>query len=62
MTSASGTECWTQSSDKYVMASTDAEKGNKLHTKCVTPLSSGNRPGEDISPELGAEGIDITKN
>ena len=62
MTTASGTECWTQSSDKYVMASlhsveaTLAEKGNKLPTKCVTPLSSGYRPEEDISPELGAEG------
>jgi hypothetical protein len=62
MTTANGTVCWTQSSDKYVMASiqsveaTLAEKGNKLLTKCVTPLSSGYRPEVDVSPELGAEG------
>ena len=62
MTTASGTECWTQSADKYVMASTQsveatlAQKGNKLPTKCITPLSSGYRPEVDVSPELGAEG------
>ena len=62
MTTASGPACWTQSSDKYVMASiqsveaTLAEKGNKLPTKCVTPLSSGYRPETDTGPELGAQG------
>ena len=62
MTTASDTECWTQSSDKYVMASIQsveaklAEKGNKLPIKCVTPFSSGYRPESDTSPELGAEG------
>ena len=62
MTTASGTECWTQSSDKYIMASiqsveaTLAEKGNKLPVKCVTPFSSGYRPECDITAELGADG------
>ena len=62
MTTASGVECWTQSSDKYVAASlqsieaTLAEKGNKLPTKCLTPFSSGYRPEIDTSPELGTEG------
>ena len=62
LTTSNGTECWTQSSDKYVMASiqsvetTLSEKGNKLPTKCVTPFSSGYRPESDTSAELGAEG------
>ena len=62
MTTSSGTECWTQSSDKYVMASiqsvetTLGEKGNKLPTHCVTPFSSGYRPESDTSAELGTEG------
>ena len=62
MTTASGTECWTQSSDKYIMASiqsveaTLAEKGNKLPVKCVTPFCSGYRPECDITAELGADG------
>ena len=68
MTTASGIDCWTQSSDKYVAASiqsvetTLAEKGNKLPLKCLTPFSSGYRPESDTSPELGAAGIVITRN
>ncbi len=52
-----GTECWTQSCDKYVMASiqsveaTLVEKGNKLSSKCVTPFNSGYRPELDTSAE-----------
>ncbi len=62
MTTASGTECWTQSSDKYVMAliqsveATLAEKGNKLPSKCIKSFNSGYRPELDTSVELGVEG------
>jgi hypothetical protein len=48
MTTASGIECWTQSSDKYVAASiqsvetTLAKKGNILPTtNCITPFTAG---------------------
>ena len=63
MTTASGTECWTQSSDKYVEASIKEieavllKKGRALPTKCNTPLSNGYRPEVDITCELKAEGL-----
>ena len=63
MTTANGTECWTQSADKYVAESIKtidealAKKGNKLPTKgCATPLSSTYKPERDVTPELGREG------
>lgn len=64
MENADGTECWTQSADKYLAESVKnvdaqlAKKGNKLPTKgCVTPLQSNYRPELDVSPELGVEGL-----
>ena len=51
------------SSDKYCKAAVDnvekmlAEKGKRLPNKCVTPLKSGYRPEEDVSQELGADGL-----
>jgi hypothetical protein len=39
-----------------LVEATLAEKGNKLPTKCVTPLSSGYRPEADTGAELGAQG------
>ncbi len=60
MTMASGTECWTLLSDKYIMASiqsveaTLAEKGNKLLAKCVIPFRSEYWTESNTSPDLGA--------
>ena len=64
MSTANGTECWTQSADKYLaeaVKSIDAYLESKKHKKllnkgCPTPLSSGYRPELDVSPELGHEG------
>ena len=64
MITADGTECWTQSADKYLAESVKnveaqlAEKGNKLPSKgCVAPLQSNYRPELDTSAELGVEGL-----
>jgi hypothetical protein len=62
MKTASGKTVWTQSADKYLLESikgvesTLASKGNKLPTRCITPLSSGYRPEIDTTAELGREG------
>ena len=62
MTTANGTECWTQSSDKYVRASVEnleaflANKGSKIPSNCLTPFSSNYRRECDVSTELGTEG------
>ena len=55
MSTVTGTECWTQSSDRYIAASIRnvesvlSKRGNKLPTKCVTPFRSGYRPELDTS-------------
>ena len=51
------------SSDKYCKSVVDNvekmlnDKGKRLPNKCVTPLKSGYRPEEDVSQELGADGL-----
>jgi hypothetical protein len=63
MTTANGTECWTQSADKYLDAfqkeleTTLRKKGRTLPTKCLAPLSPGYRPDTDVTAELKAEGV-----
>lgn len=62
MTTARGTTCWTQSSDKYVRESVKnveaflEKKGRKLPSRCVTPVKSGYRPELDATAELAIEG------
>ena len=63
MMNASGTRCWTQSSDRYISALIQTvedvleRKGNSLPNKCVTPFSSGYRPELNVSPELKVDGM-----
>lgn len=63
MTTANGTECWTQSADKYLAESvknveaTLAKHGNKLSGNFVSPTSNGYKPEEDTTAELGKEGV-----
>ena len=63
MTNANGTECWTQSSDRYVEESVKnvedflKSKGRSLPAARVrTPIRSGYKPELDETPELAAEG------
>jgi hypothetical protein len=62
MTNANGTQCWTQSSDKYVEESVNTveeflrSKGKILPTRFRTPMRSDYKPELDTSPELAAEG------
>ena len=62
MTTANGTSCWSQSSDKYVAESiknveaTLKKKGRSLQKECTTPLKRGYRPELDATAELGPEG------
>jgi len=63
LTTANGTECWTQSSDKYVEASIKEletnlkRRGVCLPNKCLSPLSPGYRPDTDVTAELKADGV-----
>ncbi len=63
MTTAEGVDCWTMSSDKYCKDAVEnveemlQKDGKRLPSKCVTPLKSGYRPEEDVSPELKADGV-----
>ena len=56
-------EGWTMSSEKYVKAAVanvelELQKtGQRLPTKCRTPLSSNYRPELDTSVELKADGV-----
>ena len=62
MTNANGTQCWTQSSDKYVEESVKTveeflkSKGGYLPKRLRTPIRSDYKPESDTSPELAAEG------
>ena len=55
--------CWTMSSEQYVKAAIAAveaslgESGQRLPTKCLTPMQSNYRPELDTTPELKLEGI-----
>ena len=58
-----GMEGWTMSSEKYVKAAVEnveselQKTGQRLPTKCRTPLSSNYRPELDVSAELKADGV-----
>jgi hypothetical protein len=58
-----GTECWTVSAEKYVTASVKnveealAKKGQRLPSKCYSPLPDKYRPELDTSAELKADGV-----
>jgi hypothetical protein len=58
-----GVTCWTMTSDDYVNNAIKnieerlAKSGQKLPTRCNTPLASGARPETDVSTELSAAGI-----
>jgi hypothetical protein len=55
--------CWTMSSEQYVKAAVTAvesaldAKGQRLPSKCVTPMQSNYRPELDTTPELNLKGI-----
>ena len=61
--SIDGTECWTMSAEKYVVASVKnveealAKKGLRLATKCYTPLASDYKPELETSAELKSDGV-----
>lgn len=56
--------CWTMSSEQYVKAAVAAvesaldAKGQRLPSKCVTPMQSNYRPELDTTPELNLKGIE----
>ena len=58
-----GTECWTMSAEKYVVASVKnveealAKKGLRLPGKCYTPLASDYKPELETSAELKSDGV-----
>ena len=58
-----GTKCWSISAEKYVtLAVANVEEklnkeGNRLPSRCYTPLSSNYRPELDVSSELKADGV-----
>ena len=60
---ASGTKCWTMSSEKYIKTAVTnveenlAKTGLRLPTKCTTPIASGYHPSEDTTRELDADGM-----
>jgi hypothetical protein len=59
---SNGTECWTQSSDKYIEESVKTvqeflrSKNRVLPTRLRTPMRSDYKPEFDTSPKLVAEG------
>ena len=65
MKNRNGTECWTQSADKYLAASVKnvedklrerGRSGLPKTKKCLTPFESSYRPELDVSNELALEG------
>ena len=60
---ASGTKCWTLSSEKYIKTAVAnveeklAKSGVRLPSRCITPMIAGYHPSEDTSNELNAEGV-----
>ena len=62
MITASGTVAWTQSANTYIQELVKSVEGvlaihgNKLLTKCLTPIKCGYRPEIDVTAELGREG------
>lgn len=60
---ASGTHCWTISSEKYLKTAITnveaklAQSGLRLPSKCKTPFISGYHPASDVSKELDSAGL-----
>ena len=58
-----GVECWTMTSEQYVkaaIANVEAklnESGQRLPTRCVTPMQANYRPELDVTAEMKIEGI-----
>jgi hypothetical protein len=58
-----GVECWTMTSEQYVraaIANVEAkldESGQRLPTRCATPMQANYRPELDVTPELKLDGI-----
>jgi hypothetical protein len=58
-----GVECWTMTSEQYIkaaVANVEAKldkSGQRLPSRCNTPLQSGYRPELDVTAELKLEGI-----
>ena len=58
-----GVECWTMTSDDYVRAAIANvevalhESGQRLPSRCTTPMQSNYRPELDESPELKIDGV-----
>ena len=63
MQNSDGDKCWAISSEKYCNAAVANieevlnKKGLRLPKKCVTPMSSGYRPEQDVTAELKKEGL-----
>ena len=62
VTTASGTKCWTMTSEKYVKTAVAnvemklAEDKQRLPSNCKTPFSSDNHPSDDTTQELNMKG------
>ena len=60
---ANDVECWTLSSEKYVKSAVAnveeklAKIGERLPSKCATPMSVGYHPSVDVSNELSGDGV-----
>ncbi len=58
---SAGTKCWSISPEKYVAASVRnteeklAKEGQRLPSKCPTPMSSDYHPSHDTTQELTAD-------
>ena len=57
-----GVMCWTMSSEQYVKAVANVEtalnaSGQRLPSKCTTPMQSNYRPELDVTAELKIQGI-----
>jgi hypothetical protein len=56
-------ECWTMTSEQYIKAAIANvetklnESGQRLPTRCATPIQSNYRPELDITPELKIDGV-----
>jgi hypothetical protein len=64
-TNSVGTKCWSISPEKYVAASVRnteeklAKEGQRLPSKCPTPMRSDYHPSDDTTQELTADGVKL---
>jgi hypothetical protein len=60
-----GTKCWSISPGKYVAASVNnieeklAKEGQRLPSKCTTPMTSDYHPSNDTTEELTSDGVKL---